>query len=288
MITFMFSGQGTQRRGMGESLFGEFEELVSAADKILGYSVRELCIEDPRNDLNQTQYAQPALFVVNAMSYLKRLQRRGGAAPDALIGHSLGEFNALLASGVFDFEMGLRLVKQRGLLMSEAGEGAMASIIDVDGDTIQQVLLDHDLAEIDLASFNAPDQIVISGRREDIRRAEAIFLERNNVFIPLNTSGAFHSRYMRAAQDRFDALLAGVSLAAPKITVVSNYTGRPYSPDNVRINLSSQISSPVLWAKGIEYLMNLGEMAFEEIGGNVFLSNLVKRIGTKAAPLSEA
>lgn len=282
MVTVMFPGQGAQTKGMGGSLFGEFKELVSAADRVLGYSIQELCLEDPRNELNQTQFTQPALYVVNAMSYLKRLKSSG--APDALIGHSLGEFNALLAAGVFDFETGLKLVQKRGQLMSEAVGGAMAAVMNVPADELQRILLDNGLGGIDLANFNSPNQIVISGRREDLERAQAVFVERNSAFIPLNTSGAFHSRYMRPAQERFDAVLAGTHFEAPKLTVISNFTARPYGRGDVRENLANQLSGPVKWSEGIEYLLGLGEMTFEEMSNSKALTNLVGRIKSKFVP----
>jgi malonyl CoA-acyl carrier protein transacylase len=284
----MFPGQGSQAKGMGAAVFDEHEEIVATADRILGYSVRELCVQDPRGELAQTEFTQPALYVVNAMFYMRRLRQSG--PPDALIGHSLGELNALHAAGVYSFEAGLRLVQQRGVLMSQAAGGAMAGVIGVPAAELRQILADHGLDGIDLANFNAPDQIVISGPREELERARAILTERKASFVPLNTSGAFHSRYMRAAQEQLDGILAGVELAAPSIPVISNYTGRPYGRDDIRSNLSSQLSHPVKWREGIEYLMGLGDMTFEEVGEGRTLTNLVSKIarGGPAAPAKQS
>src|SRR5262245_20551761 len=124
MTTFVFPGQGSQFKGMGQGLFGSFKDLTAATDAILGYSIEELCLEDPESKLNQTQYTQPALYVVNAFSYLHKIGQTG-RTPDFLAGHSLGEYSALFASGAVDFETGLKLVQKRGRLMSEAGAGAM-------------------------------------------------------------------------------------------------------------------------------------------------------------------
>jgi len=280
MFTLMFPGQGAQSRGMGQELFDEFAEQVALADGILGYSLRELCRSDDGR-LDQTQYTQPALYVVNALAYLKRT--RAGKLPDAVLGHSLGEFNALLAAGVFDFETGLKLVERRGRLMSEAEGGAMAAILRLSADDLRRTLAEHGLQDIDLANFNAPDQIVISGKREDMQRAHALCAERGIGIVPLNTSGAFHSKYMRTARERFDAVLREVEFTAPKITVISNYQARPYTCDNVFENLSNQISSPVLWSNSIEYLIGLGEMEFEEVGGKRVLTNLVGKIKASAS-----
>src|SRR5205823_13876450 len=124
MLAYIFPGQGSQTRGMGGNLFDDFPELTAQADAILGYSIKKLCLEDPNQELNQTQFTQPALFVVNALTFLKKNQK-----PDYVAGHSLGEYNALFAAEVFDFATGLNLVKKRGELMSEAKNGGMAAVI---------------------------------------------------------------------------------------------------------------------------------------------------------------
>jgi len=126
MKVFMFAGQGSHYQGMGGSLFDEFKPLVRQADYILGYSIKELCLEDPRKELNRTQCTGPALYVVNALSYLKKIAQTG-KKPDVLVGHGLGEFNALLAAECFNFETGLRLVQRRGVLMSHSVDGLTAA-----------------------------------------------------------------------------------------------------------------------------------------------------------------
>ena len=125
MATYLFPGQGSQRKGMGKGLFEAFPELTSEADEILGYSIRDLCLKDPKQKLVQTQYTQPALYVVNALSYQQKLKEVDQAL-DFVAGHSLGEYNALQASGAISFADGLKLVQKRGELMSQAPEGAMA------------------------------------------------------------------------------------------------------------------------------------------------------------------
>src|SRR5262245_51615180 len=140
MIAFIFPGQGSQKRGMGQGSFDEVREYAAVekdVDAILGYSMRKLCLEDAENRLKETQFTQPSLYVVNALHYYKAVSQ--GARPAYLAGHSLGEYNALLAAGVFDFLTGLRLVKKRGELMSQARNGGMGAVIGLDAMTIAKV-----------------------------------------------------------------------------------------------------------------------------------------------------
>ncbi len=174
MATFIFPGQGSQVKGMGGNLFNEFRELTAQADDILGYSIKELCMEDPNSTLGQTQYTQPALFVVSALSYLKRIKETG-RKPDFVAGHSLGEYNALFAAGAFDFETGLKLVKKRGELMSLATGGSMAVVLGITEENIVEVLEQNGLYSIDIANVNSPYQVAISGLKEDIDKARLNF-----------------------------------------------------------------------------------------------------------------
>ena len=136
---FMFPGQGSQSLGMGGELFDRYPDLVAEADAILGYSVKELCLENPDRQLNSTDYTQPALYIVNAMSFRAKTEDED-VTPDFVIGHSLGEYSALYAAGAFDFATGLRLVQKRGALMSEATGGGMAAILGMDGDAVAGAL----------------------------------------------------------------------------------------------------------------------------------------------------
>lgn len=272
--TFVFPGQGSQKKGMGENLFDEFPALTKKADKILGYSIKELCLEDPNRQLNKTQYTQPALYVVNALSYEKKI-KDGEKKPDFLAGHSLGEYNALQAAGVFSFESGLRLVKKRGELMSKARNGGMAAILNSSEAQIREILEEAKLA-IDIANLNAPSQIVISGLSEDIAKAQSYFEKAKTMFIPLNTSGAFHSRYMKEAAAEFEKLVKKTRFVRPKIKVIANVTGKAYEFKNTAQHLTDQLSNSVRWSESITYLLDQGEMEFEELGvGNV----LTKLIG---------
>ncbi|OEU94861.1 malonyl CoA-ACP transacylase [Streptomyces oceani] len=262
---------------MGGALFDEFEELTRAADSILGYSVRELCLEDPDSRLNQTEFTQPALYVVNALSYYKRL-RDGEPAPDFLAGHSLGEFNALLAAECFDFETGLRLVRKRGELMAQASEGAMAAVLNASEKEIRTILDDNGLTSVDLANYNSASQIVISGSPEDIKAARPLFQSGTHLFAPLNAGGAFHSRFMEPARQEFARFLETVELTAQKTPVISNVTARPYEDDRIKDLLAEQLTSAVRWSDSVHHLLDLGEMEFEELGHGNVLTKLINKI----------
>jgi malonyl CoA-acyl carrier protein transacylase len=286
MITYVFPGQGSQVKGMGGSVFDEFRQLTSEADEILGYSIRELCLEDANLKLSQTQYTQPALYIVNALSYLSRIEKEG-KKPNYVAGHSLGEYNALFAAGAFDFVTGLKLVKKRGELMSGATGGGMAAVIGLNAEQIAYVLAQNNLQSIDIANYNSPTQIVISGLKIDIERAQPIFEKISDVqlFIILKTSGAFHSRYMEEARREFEVFINNFEFSQLEIPIISNVHARPYKQSEVKQNLIEQITHPVKWTESIRYLMGLGAMEFVEIGSGNVLTGLIRRIKNDVAAL---
>jgi malonyl CoA-acyl carrier protein transacylase len=153
---------------------------------------------------------------------------------------------------------------------------------------VESILAEAGLGGVDLANFNAPGQIVISGLRADIERAETAFQQKDKAFLPLKTGGAFHSRYMQAARDEFEAHLRQFHFAAPTTLVLSNCTAAPYSRDNVAENLANQIARPVRWVECVELLLGRGEMKFEEVGDTNVLTNLVTKIRANAKGASRA
>ncbi|QKP74384.1 ACP S-malonyltransferase [Bacillus amyloliquefaciens] len=286
MISFVFPGQGSQKIGMGEDLFGRYPELTAKADHILGYSIQELCRDGER--LNQTQFTQPALYVVNALSYLKKTEETG-LKPDFTAGHSLGEYNALYASGAFDFEEGLHLVKKRGELMSRAKGGGMAAVIGLTHEQVRDVLRENHLDMIDIANMNTPQQIVISGYKEDIEKAASVFEAVNGVKMVhrLNVSGAFHSRYMLEAKEEFSRFIESFHFKPLSIPVISNVTARPYEQRELKETLTGQITGSVNWTDSIRYLMGRKNMSFEEIGPGKVLTGLIQRITAEAEPITD-
>jgi malonyl CoA-acyl carrier protein transacylase len=224
----LFPGQGSQSKGMGGELFERYADWTADADRVLGYSIRELCIDDPRGELGLTQFTQPALFVVNAMTY--RAKRDDGLAePSYVAGHSLGEYNALLAAECFDFATGLTIVKERGRLMSSVGGGGMAAVVGVEPHRIREILSGSEAGRlVDVANFNTFEQTVIAGPKDALEAVRPAFEAAGvRAYIPLNVSAPFHSRYMREPQNQFGAFLKDFTFAGPSIDVIANVNGRP-------------------------------------------------------------
>jgi trans-AT polyketide synthase/acyltransferase/oxidoreductase domain-containing protein len=284
MIAYVFPGQGTQRKGMGARLFEQFRPLTDKASNILGYSIEELCLQNPDNRLTQTQYTQPALFVVNALTYLDKKAKDG--EPDFVAGHSLGEYNALFAAGCFDFETGLRLVKRRGELMAEAKGGGMAAVVGLSRERVEEVLRSSEqFSALDLANLNTPQQVVIAGPAEKVLSArEAFEAAGAKSFVPLKVSAAFHSRYMAQASETFHRFLTGFEFLPPRIPVISNVEARPYEHARCRELLAIQIARPVNWAGTVRYLLAQPGMKVVEVGVGMVLTSMMKDFEGDTAP----
>jgi malonyl CoA-acyl carrier protein transacylase len=288
MLAFVFPGQGAQKRGMGEGLFDEVPEYATierGVDSLLGYSMRKLCLEDADDRLKDSQYTQPALYTVNALHYYSAVAR--GERPQFVAGHSLGEYNALLAAGVFDFMTGLRLVRERGRIFSRALDGGMGAVIGLDVNRIAAVLRESGLTTLDIANLNSPTQTVLSGPLRDITRAGPFFERAGaQLYVPLNVSGAFHSRYMADAKSAFGRFIASFTFEKARIPVISNVTGEPYAGDRptetVQRLLTEQITNSVQWVKSISYLLAAGVSTFKEIGPGTVLTRLIQQIPRQA------
>ncbi|MNJ33458.1 Polyketide biosynthesis protein PksE [compost metagenome] len=284
MRAYVFPGQGSQVKGMGRGLFQRYRELTARADEILGYSLEKLCIEDQGGRLNQTQYTQPALYAVSVLSYLQQIEQ-AGKEPDAVAGHSLGEYAALYASGAFDFETGLKLVMYRGNLMSKINGGGMAAIIGLTSEQVQQVLDDRYLSAIDIANYNAPRQIVISGPKEAIEQARIYFEAAGaSMYVIIQVSGAFHSRYMEQCQVQFSRYLEEFNFNRLRIPVIANLTGLPYVQKDLKSNLVGQLTAPVQWTDSIRFLL-ANEAQLEEVGPGNVLTRLIQNITREAEPM---
>lgn len=290
----VFPGQGSQEVGMGADLAEAYpvvRAVFDEADERLGFSLSTLCFEGPADALNDTINTQPALFVMG-VALFRLLRERLGAtfSPAFLAGHSLGEYTALAAAGAVSFGDGLALVRERGRLMQEAGvrsPGSMAAVlglsVDVVQDVCRQIAAETQQALV-IANDNCDGQLVISGAREAVEQAVPVLNERGaRRVVPLAVSVASHSPLMASITPEFGAVLAGVSIHAPEISVVGNVTSAPLqTADAIRTELSAQLTSTVRWTESVNYMIGAGANTFVELGPKDVLTGLVKRIDRSA------
>lgn len=273
---FMFPGQGAQQPGMGQALFSRHPELMELAGDILGYELAELC-SGGDGRLNATEYTQPALFVVNHLHLLERLEQE--PPPAFVLGHSLGEYNALVAAGVLHFADALRLVRERGRLMAQHATGGMAAVMKLDLEQLQDVLAGHvHGAAVDIANINSRQQAVIAAPREVLDDLMEPLQKAGGFVIPLNVSGGFHSRLMAPAAAEFASVLEPAQLHAGRMPVISNVTARPHQVDKLKVRLCEHITMPVQWRASVEYLLEEGVSDFREVGVGTTLSGLLRYI----------
>ena len=280
---FLFPGQGSQFKGMGAAQFQRFPALVRQADAVLGYSIEELCLRDPRAELGQTRFTQPALYVVSVLSYLERLQQ-GQPEPDYVAGHSLGEWCALQVAGAFDFATGLRIVQKRGELMAQARGGGMAAVLALELAEVERLLARHGQGGVSVANFNSASQTILSGVVDELDALQPHFEARGARFVRLNVSAAFHSPGMDQARRDFAAFLADVALQPLQKPVISNCTARPHARTGYRPLLEAQITSPVRWYETVSSLLQLPDPQLEEVGPGMVLSKLALEI--RKAPMA--
>ena len=285
MHAFLFPGQGSQRKGMGEALFPQYPELIRQAEQVLGYSIEEICLSDNHKKLDFTLYSQPAIYIVNALSYLDSL-RQGMAIPDVFAGHSLGEFNALLAAGAFDFITGLKLVKKRAELMSELSGGAMAAVIGLHQDQLEKYLAEEECKNLCIANHNTATQFVVSGPKAEIERLNHTLKDDKDteLFHVLKTSGAFHSRYMGSAEIEFAKFIEGFNFEPLNRPVIANVTAEAFHDDVVKVLLPRQITSRVLWFDSVQTMRRKGVDRFTEASGSRILTNMVDKICQQPLP----
>jgi malonyl CoA-acyl carrier protein transacylase len=290
MLAMIFPGQGAQKRGMGGELFdlAEYTAIEPQVDALLGYSLRRACLEDA-DKLADTRFTQPCLYVVNALHYIHSM--REGAVPSCFAGHSLGEYNALHAAGVFDLMTGLHLVQKRGELMSQARGGAMTAVLGLEAWNLIEIMMANGLDAINVANYNSPSQTVISGPGDEVDRAARLFESAGaTACVRLDVSGAFHSRWMEGAARAFADFIGDFVFTHPRLPVVSNVTGAFYPMDASSAVIASllvrQIVRPVLWMKCVESMLRAGITSFAETGPSAVLSRLVAQI--RAASPSSA
>lgn len=276
-LIHVFPGQGAQRVGMGADLFPRFPHLVAQADAVLGWSVAGLCLDGPAEQLADTRFTQPALYVVSALHYLHQV-RETGVVPELLAGHSLGEYTALFAGGAFDFLTGLEIVAERGRLMAQAPPGAMSAVIGLEREPLEAALRAAGADGVQVANLNLPDQIVLAGSPAELDRVAPLLRDAGAAVVTrLPVSGAFHSRWMDGPASSFRTVLDGYRFNRLRIPTLSNVTAAPHVDAELHEVLSRQMTEPVQWVRCMEYLLAQPEAKILDVGPGEILSRLVDR-----------
>ena len=278
---------------MGLGVYQEFRSaraVYDEADAILGFPLSRLCFEGPAEELTKTVNVQPAI-VATSIACLEAAHEGLGTRlprPAYMAGHSLGEYTALVSAGVLPLADILRLVRERGRLMYEAGlktPGSMMAVIAFDRTPLMEVCAE---AGVEISNINAPGQLVISGAVDKLHRAEELAKKRGaRRLIPLNVSGAFHSTLMDPVIDEFNRVLGSFDFKTPRIPIVSNVTGLPLtSGGQFREELLSQLRRCIQWQASVEYMTRQGVTTYYEIGPGTVLSGLIKRISPDAQTIN--
>ncbi len=294
-VAFVFPGQGAQYVGMAADFLSADPELKKSAQNFsqkAGFDLLELMSEGPSQKLAQTQYTQPSILL-HSLAALRALQKELDLKPDMVAGHSLGEFSALVASGVLSLEDALYLVHQRGLFMTKAGEGSdggMCAIIGMSVPDVEDVCAKASDAEakVAIANYNTPVQVVISGSGSAVKKAAKLAEEAGaKRVIPLAVSCAFHSSLMQPAADGLATELAKIELKEGSCPLVSNIDAQLHTDiDQIKGNLIKQVSGSVQWIASVEKMLAEGVEIFVEFGPGKVVSGMIKKIFRKAKVLN--
>ncbi|MGL4676594.1 MAG: ACP S-malonyltransferase [Brevinema sp.] len=281
-MVFFFPGQGSQFVGMGKELTDKYpiaQEIYQQANDILGMDIQRLSSKGPESDLMNTQYAQPAILIYQYI-FLCLLKKKN-IHPTATAGHSLGEFSALLASEMLNFEDTLRLVQKRGILMATVDpthQGTMAVVLGLDDEIVISICSEI-ATYVEPVNFNTPGQVVISGIKEGVKLAEEKLLSAGaKRVLPLAVSGAFHSKLMNDAAEEFKKIVRGVVFQKPICPIVSNVTGEFYNEESAYELLPLQMKSPVQWVKTVNFLYEKGFTRGFELSSGMIIQGMIKKI----------
>lgn len=282
---WLFPGQASQKVGMGKDLFDQTElgkQYFNQANGIMGCDIQSIIFDGPEDTLKQTQFTQPSIYIVSVI--LGELLKEKGYSPNAVAGHSLGEYSALAVVDAFDFETGLSLVKVRAESMARAGEvqqGTMAAIVGLDDETVTNLCENYSGDGVVVAAnFNSPGQVVISGSPDAVHAViESAKESGARMAVELNISGAFHSPLMTPAREALAEMLNSLEISDALFPVFTNVDAKPVTKGNdIKDSLIRQLENPVLWTKSILSMKDTGIESFIEVGPGKVLQGLNKRI----------
>ena len=290
MKAYIFPGQGSQFPGMAKDLFENYslaKEMITKADEILGFSISETMFNGTEEDLKQTKVTQPAIFI-HSVIIAKLLGNN--FKPEMVAGHSLGEFSALVAAGALSFEDGLKLVSKRAMAMQKACEmqsSTMAAILGLDDGLVSEICEKID-AVVVAANFNCPGQVVISGSIEGVDKAcEQLLAAGAKRALKLQVGGAFHSPLMEPARVELEAAINNTEFNEPICPIFQNFTAKQETnPAEIKKNLISQLTGPVLWTQSVQNMLAFGASEFIEVGPGKVLQGLVKKIDRNMPAIS--
>jgi len=282
MKAYVFPGQGSQFVGMGKDLYEQSDlakSLFEKANDILGFRITDILFEGTLDQLKETKVTQPAIFLHSVI-----LSKVLGVdfTPEAVAGHSLGEFSALVAVGALSFEDGLQLVSKRALAMQAACDktsSTMAAVLGLSNELVEEVCTSFQDGQLVAANYNCPGQLVVSGSEEAIKKAEPIFKEKGaKRVVVLPVSGGFHSPFMLPAQEELAKAIEATTFHAPKCPVYQNVVATAVSdPEVIKQNLLKQLTGAVKWTQTIEQMISDGFDTFEEVGPGKVLQGLIKK-----------
>jgi [acyl-carrier-protein] S-malonyltransferase len=287
-IGIIFPGQGSQYVGMGKDFYDNYSvvrEMFHTAGDIVGYDVKSLIFEGPKEKLKETLFTQVCVYLVSvAMFEVFKQSNKCDVKKCIFAGHSLGEYSALYASGAVDFATGMRLVKRRAELISECAQrtkSGMVAAIGLDKSIVVEICenVKSKGLVVEPANFNSPKQIVISGEEEGLREASLIIKEKGGKPIPLEVSGGFHSSLMDGAAETFAKEIGKYDIRDPLTAIVSNYDAKiSTDKETIKYKLVKQINHPVYWQDCVYTMINAGVRKFIEIGPKAVLTGLMKHI----------